>query len=600
MQVISVLSEAYDINYLTKMGDLNELSFSIPYKVDIKHKLVDNINTELLKERYLVRLKLGNQEEWFIVKNISDDASDLDKMTVNCLSLGYELTNEIITEYTAETNGIYDITSYLLSDTLWSIGDVDDIFLTRYRSYDFSGVTVLEAIIQVAETLEAVLVWDTKNRKVHFKHLENYGVNRGFTVDYGKYLQSISRERDSDEMVTKLIPIGSDDLRISEVSPIGVGYIEDYSYFMYPFYRDKNKKVIQSSHYMSDDLCHALLDYSEKIKGFDDRIKLAMDKVKTHQTRYIEEESKLTRLKSQLNITIDKLDVAKATEDKVLISELTKEKESRGLDVAKQSSETIKVGNELEKHKSDLMALRQELSMERNFRPELIKEKKLYTITKEWRDDNYIDPQDLYDAALKTFKDMREPAVVLNIDIVNLLEIVEEAHNWDKLRLGDKMNVKYPQMRINSTATILQIDYNFEDGSVKLTISNISNVETDNDKVIKMIYDSSHTAATIESKKHKWNKIEDVEKNMNSLFEDEWDATKRQINAGVNNSVTINGRGIQVKNADNPNEMLIMQAGVLALSEDYGETWKTAVKPSGVVREKVNKSLISINLSELL
>ena len=53
-------------------------------------------------------------------------------------------------------------------------------------------------------------------------------------------------------------------MSIQEVNITGQNYIEDFSYYMYPFERDENRNVLKHSAYgMSDDLCHAILDYNE-------------------------------------------------------------------------------------------------------------------------------------------------------------------------------------------------------------------------------------------------------------------------------------------------------------------------------------------------
>ncbi len=44
----------------------------------------------------------------------------------------------------------------------------------------------------------------------------------------------------------------------------------------------------------------------------------------------------------------------------------------------------------------------------------------------------------------------------------------------------------------------------------------------------------------------------------------------------LKNSVNISGRGIIIRNPDFPNDVLIAQSGVLALSRDNGKTWKNS------------------------
>src|SRR5690606_26622872 len=71
----------------------------------------------------------------------------------------------------------------------------------------------------------------------------------------------------ADQMVTRLTAKGKDDLTIHHVNPTGQGYIENFSYFVYPFRRNDQQTVLSSSFHMSDSLCHALLDYEELVKS---------------------------------------------------------------------------------------------------------------------------------------------------------------------------------------------------------------------------------------------------------------------------------------------------------------------------------------------
>lgn len=70
---------------------------------------------------------------------------------------------------------------------------------------------------------------------------------------------------DIDEVVTRLNITGKDGIVINSVNPTGQSYLDDFSYFLYPFKRDKNRNVITHSDYMDDDLCHAILDYNELV-----------------------------------------------------------------------------------------------------------------------------------------------------------------------------------------------------------------------------------------------------------------------------------------------------------------------------------------------
>ena len=85
------------------------------------------------------------------------------------------------------------------------------------------------------------------------------------------------------------------------VNPTGSGTIENFSYFMYPFERDSNRNVIKSSDYMDDDLCHAILDYQEKVESYRPQFKTLMDNLTAVQ----EEKTTLENEKADLTTSED-------------------------------------------------------------------------------------------------------------------------------------------------------------------------------------------------------------------------------------------------------------------------------------------------------
>ena len=50
--IISKLSEAFNIILNVKLTHVNDMTFDLPYNVDINHNLVRNKNIDLLKENF--------------------------------------------------------------------------------------------------------------------------------------------------------------------------------------------------------------------------------------------------------------------------------------------------------------------------------------------------------------------------------------------------------------------------------------------------------------------------------------------------------------------------------------------------------------------
>lgn len=595
--VISHISEKYNAKLLVKLGNIYELNFTIPYKIDEGHLEKPNPHIDMIKEKMLIKLVFNNKTEWFVVDAIEEDVNNSSSFNVTAYSLGYQLSDKRVPSYQEEAVNANRFLTDMLSDTVWKVGSIHAKFNAVTRSFDLSNTNVLDCIIQAGESFGALIVWDTILRTVSFVDFKDYGKFRGLTVNYGRLLRSLSRSRTSDELVTRLWVYGSDDIGIHNVNPTGQGYIEDFSYFMTPFERDENRNVIKSSHFMTDELCHAILDYEILLATKSEEIRTINENQSVKMIELSNEQIKLDQLLLQRDNIVDRLDVAKAVEDETLIAELEAEKAQKQTEIDAQRAVVQQKTIELNTLKMDLENLQMQLKNESNFTPELLDELNVYIIEREWRDDRYIDPQELYEDAIDKFNELREPKVVITLDIENLLNIIEEQYYWDKLNLGDLIKIKYPEMKIGYMAKIIEIEYELDGGSIKLTIANTTKLGDDMERLKDLLYESKNASTLIQNNKHKWDRVGFVEDEVYKLINEEHDANKRKITAGVYNNIEIGNRGIITKSTVNPLDVVIIQSGIIALSETGGDKWETALTPKGVIADRlIGNILIGRNL----
>jgi phage minor structural protein len=304
--IISKLSEAYNKILKVKLAALNEFSFHLPYEIEINHTLQRNHNVDLIRERYILEVRFGTQKERYIINKINNNMDeDKDYMTVESFSLGYELRDKLLRGVVLESKNARQALNEVLSETLWSIDVLDADFELTYRDFDFMSTTVLDAVFSIAETFNAIVKWDTIQRKISLIKPEYTGINRGIKFSYGHYLKTLGKESNADEMVTRLKAFGKDNLSIERVNPTGQNYIEDFSYFMFPFERDENRNVIQSSYYMSDSLCHAILDYHALIENNRNVFNNYLTQLEGLQAQLSQKEIEMDNLKRQESIIND-------------------------------------------------------------------------------------------------------------------------------------------------------------------------------------------------------------------------------------------------------------------------------------------------------
>lgn len=594
---IGKVKHYYNLSFKPKLGTLSELSFDVPYDVERNNELIRNPIIDKLKEDYRLKFNLGEDTEYFIIKSISDSMDDTtDTRTIEAVHLGYECTNKLIRDYEVVSKNATAVLNDALLSTLWSVGYVDSSFDIKYRSFEVNEKSVLDFVYEVAETFGGVLKFHSSNRTIDLVKEESVGSYKGFQLSYGKYMRTLDKDSTTDEQVTRLKVYGNEGLSIQSVNPTGSSYIEDFSYYMYPYQEDENGNVIQSSDYISDGLVKAILNYNELLETKSSLFSSYLDELELLNSEYSTLEDEMFSLEMDLIIIEDSLDVAKANDEDT--TDLESQKAAKQTEISNKQDELDSKDAEISGVEAEISILRDEISVENNFTPEQIQERNKIIKEKTWEDSNYTDPQDLYDEAVLRMKEMKKPKTVFKIDIISFFHLIEEQRNWDKVNLGDTIRIYYEKFDVNIMAKIIEIDYDFENQEINLTIANTKDIESEEDKLVKMLYQSHSTSTKVDMTNYKIAQTERELGEVNEVINNTWDAAKRRISAGVNNSIDISGRGIIVSDPDYPEQQVIIQSGVIALTQDDGNTWKTAITPTHVVAERLaGKIIAGVNLT---
>ena len=260
--------------------------------------------------------------------------------------------------------------------------------------------------------------------------------------------------------------------------------------------------------------------------------------------------------------------------------------------VDQKQAEVNDKDRELEEINTEINELKYNLSLEQNFTPAQIIEKKKYEIEKEFVNENCITEQQLLEAAEEELPKICTPTLVVTVDIVDFLSILQEQNKWKLLGLGDIIRVYYEKIGIHVTAKIVEMDINYEDDSISLTIANTKKYGENEDKVMEMISKSNSTSATVELGKYKWGAIEETTKKINSFLESAFDATKQKILAGTNESVEISNRGLMIKNPEDPDKFLVANHAVLAITNNGGKSYDHAITTDGIIGKRIIGEII--------
>lgn len=594
-QIISPLKDIYNATFSLKMGKVNELNFVIPSMIERGHRLIDNPLIEKIKHRYLVKLEYNNQVEYLVFLEANKSfQSNGEEVSYRLYSEGYLLADKTIREYEAVSKTLSEILTEVLEYTVWKVGYVDSYFDLTYRSHEISSQTVLQAVYELAEKFNTIIVWDTVNFTINLYNPANVGMNKGLKFKEGKYLESFNVTTNSEEIVTRLKVYGKDGLTIRKLTPTGSNYLEDFSYFTYPFEQDVNGNVIRSSDYMSDELCIALENYSQTLANAQGQFDTYTTNLGLKQDELQQREQELSVLQTELIQILDEIDVLNSTGNAGTPAHTTavQNRVNKEAEITSKISIIAGIDSEIATLDANWLALRITLMIESNLSPAEILELNKYIIEKEHTNDTIIDEEDLLLEAISVFNEFREPKVSLSMSIINFLSVVEAQNDWNKLYLGDIVTTESQRLGVSIQAKIIEIEYDFENDGINLVIANEKEIKDADAKWLDQIYGAEQTSTTLSMDKYKWDMIEDTNGVVGELLSNAWSTIERNITAGYQQNITISERGIIIKSPDDPMSWLVIQNGQLAITNDNGNNWKTAISKDGVVAERIIGRLI--------
>lgn len=679
-----------------KYTNLNQITFQIsPTMFDgVKHEQVKNTVFDKIRNKYIIEFKYNNFRDYFVIDDLKEVSNESENIQVIADSLGTELNGKSMNEIEMLGSTIRQMYNKVFENyaPLWSIDHIDPKVEDVKRELTAQQGTVMSTSEQINTLFDTITIFDNINRKISVYHKDSVGINRGLRVRENSYLKSFEDSMVSKDIITRLIPMGSNGLTIHSANPAGSDYIEDFSFFIKPFKRDANRNVIEHSDYMSDELCHALLDYEEfydtkkeqideftkrytdiltqhseedfKLKSLDgiverqeDRIELLKPKseyielglktkdfnVTVDKSSYyilmLKNEGTLAHIKFdgksyQLQsgewtyIKIDTADfqdatkvdqklqykvemVSATTRVQAVITRSSKddydEEDTKKIEEkynylkykALRDDQKALVASierrmkQFEDEKADLVASMNPKSF---LSDELYKEREQFVYSAIWQEENHTDAKELFDDAEEQLKKKNNVTRSLTVGIVNFVQSLEHKEDWDKLNVGDKIVFSNKFFNKKLKAYITEMQIGFDENSVTLTLSDVFDYKDDMQRVSELLASTSSTSNQVNMHKQQIKESQGKLTKMTELIEGEWDANKQRVLAG-NETVDIGSHGVKVVSNENPNEFVIMVGGVIAMTKDGGETFKTGVTPDGVNAEMlIGKMIIGEDL----
>lgn len=241
---------------------LKNLSFSYP--------ITDELANKVQGECYI-----QTEDYEFVVKEVNKESNDwfsvFAKPNIETLSGKPHLHFEGLESKAADI-----IRLALGADTGWTVQEIDKI--DKRRTIRKETGSTLDIINDVAKVFMIEIEFDTLNKKI--KIYNKRGADKGAFFINSLNLKKLSQQANTYDFITRLIPIGKDDLRITAANN-GKEYIDNFQYsnkVIAQYWVDKRytdvNSLLEDARAKLDELSKPVISYSAEVLTFNTPIAL--------------------------------------------------------------------------------------------------------------------------------------------------------------------------------------------------------------------------------------------------------------------------------------------------------------------------------------
>jgi len=257
--------------------------------------------------------------------------------------------------------------------------------------------------------------------------------------------------------------------------------------------------------------------------------------------------------------------------------------------------EMVSILDQIDSIDSDIEQLRDELSIDLNFGV-LAEERNGFIIEKTFENNNITDAEDLLKEARDKFLEVNSPALVLDLNSVNFLDIISDEAYYDKdkifrtaLNSGvyDWVTVNYEPFNVSLKCMILEIDLDVENSNLRFTFSNVREILSDDERRMRDLYKASTSAMSFLRERFKYDEAFTQANLIRDLLDSEWDAATRSLRGGTNLSVEFGKFGIKITDPDNPLRVIQLNDSYIGISVDGGNTFKSVISAEGIAARRL-------------
>ena len=207
---IAPLPNAKDVKIERDLSGNDTLSFSYAMGVDTFGKLIK-------PQGFII-----TPDQEYVIKEVNPGEENY--MDVTAVVNIEDLKSSYINGFTREDVPLSELATNALTGMSWTF----KTNVNKLRSLSMTDSTIYEILVKLADLYMCDIWFDAKNKVVTFDEYVTSGVSKGYFISKLN-LESLQVQNTTYDFCTRLIPVGKDGLRVTDVNA-GLEYVENYQY----------------------------------------------------------------------------------------------------------------------------------------------------------------------------------------------------------------------------------------------------------------------------------------------------------------------------------------------------------------------------------
>ena len=508
--VLYNLGTIFDRNLELRYNTLSTLTFTAPSQVD-------GVNSDYYDSLEYRRLVFVAGVANFMITDVKiENNGGVEQKKITCQSmeaiLSYKKLSLFSGTYTFNNilSGSGVSTKNLMSELMayipgWTLAGVDAALKNVTRSFDVTDKTLYDFMINdVSQTFQCIFVFDTINKTITAKTVDNATVPTDVFISFDNLMNSFTKDESTNELVTALNVLGGEDMAINLVNPIGTNTIYNFDYY-------KDTAWMQQSLIDALDVWEASVEEQQPIYAN------LLTGLRIENAALITLNSDLVTLEGQLSALVvvkdarvqQGLDITEVSGSIVVVEAGIVDKE-----VEISTEEGIIAGIS-----AQLSAINTSLLFENNFTASQLTSLNNFIIGSTYTNTTFIQTslmtevdvqnvsQELYDLAETVLVKLSQPRYSFEIDAANFLFIKDFEPFIAQISLGCTITVELSPT-VSTVAALLGIDFSYDDPTqFQLLLSNRLRLDDSQFQYSDMQGETIDAGITTKFNSQKWNSV---------------------------------------------------------------------------------------------